>query len=159
MPRLLVWLVVVAVAFVGFGLLGGSALGMKRRSRFWARVLLAHLTILASVLCFAGAAALHVLPINALMLLWLMLVVAAPVAAPAFCYRPAGRATGSSDDDGGGGSGPRRPPARPQGPRGGVPLPDADQAIARVRDHNKPRLRTWEPRRRAREPAPRIPTR
>lgn len=60
------------------------------------------------------------------------------------------------DADDGGGGGPRRPnpPERPPG--AGPPLPDADQARARARDHNRGRLadspmRRGEPRKPARK--------
>ena len=56
--------------------------------------------------------------------------------------------------DGGGGGGPKRPPAPQDSPRGGgIPLPDAEQARVRLRDHRK--LREHQPRRErrpAREP-------
>ena len=56
--------------------------------------------------------------------------------------------------DGGGGGGPQRPPAPQDSPRGGgIPLPDAEQARVRLRDHRK--LREHLPgreRRPAREP-------
>ena len=40
-----------------------------------------------------------------------------------------------SDSDEGWGRGPRRPPSRPEPPRGGIPLPDAVPARVRLRDH------------------------
>lgn len=43
-------------------------------------------------------------------------------------------------DDGGGGGGPRRPDRPPDRPSAGPPLPDADQATGRARDHNRGRL-------------------
>lgn len=58
---------------------------------------------------------------------------------------------GGSDD--GGGHGPRRPPQKPEPPRGGIPLPDAMPARFRLRDHR--RLADHLPRRErrpAREP-------
>ena len=61
---------------------------------------------------------------------------------------------GPSDNDGGGGggSGPREPPAPPGAPRGGMPLPDAEQSRQRVRDHDRPDRRRLRPRRPSREP-------
>ncbi len=64
---------------------------------------------------------------------------------------------GPSDSDGGdggggGGSGPREPAAPPGAPRGGIPLPDADQSYERLRDHDRPKRRRLRPRRPAREP-------
>jgi hypothetical protein len=41
------------------------------------------------------------------------------------------------DSDGGWGDGPRRPPEKPNGPRGGTPLPDAEQAPVRLRGHGR----------------------
>ncbi len=39
--------------------------------------------------------------------------------------------------DGGWGRGPDLPPKPPVPPRGGIPLPDAEQALIRLRDHRK----------------------
>ncbi|HUJ34505.1 MAG TPA: hypothetical protein VLW51_04795 [Solirubrobacteraceae bacterium] len=65
---------------------------------------------------------------------------------------------GPSDSDGGGGGGsaPREPPAPPTSPRGGLPLPDAEQSRERIRDHDRPARRRLRPRRPAREPS-RVP--
>jgi len=62
-------------------------------------------------------------------------------------YRP----DGGSDD--GWGRGPKGPPEPPAPPKGGIPLPDAEPAGVRLRDHRKlsERLPTRE-RRPAREP-------
>jgi hypothetical protein len=65
---------------------------------------------------------------------------------------------GSSDADDSGGTDPPGPPTPPT-PGGGIPLPDAEQARERVRDHNRParvrlRGRTREPER---TPAPTLP--
>src|SRR5947209_20262273 len=55
--------------------------------------------------------------------------------------------------DGGWGRGPALPPPPPASPRGGVPLPDAEQARIRLRDHRKlPDLVPKRARRPAREP-------
>jgi hypothetical protein len=61
---------------------------------------------------------------------------------------PPRRSDGESDD--GWGRGPKRPPTPPAPPRGGIPLPDAVPARARLRDHG--RLSEQLPRR-ARRPA------
>jgi hypothetical protein len=73
---------------------------------------------------------------------------------------------GPSDSDGGGGgggSGPREPTAPSGAPRGGIPLPDAEQSRERLRDHDRPERRGLRPRRPAREPdrtpAPTVPHR
>ncbi|MBV9165900.1 MAG: hypothetical protein JO321_15215 [Solirubrobacterales bacterium] len=64
------------------------------------------------------------------------------------------RRPGESGDDGWGNE-PRRPPEPSGRPWGGVPLPDAEQARLRVRDHRKlPDLLPGRERRPAREPAP-----
>jgi hypothetical protein len=61
-----------------------------------------------------------------------------------------------TDSDDGWGHGPKRPPSKPEPPRGGIPLLDADPARVRLRDHGRlaDRLPPRE-RRPAREPAPR----
>jgi hypothetical protein len=48
---------------------------------------------------------------------------------------PKRRSDGESDD--GWGRGPKRPPSPPSPPRGGIPLPDAVPARARLRDHRR----------------------
>jgi hypothetical protein len=40
-----------------------------------------------------------------------------------------------SGSDGGWGRGPDLPPKTPDAPRGGIPLPDAEPALVRLRDH------------------------
>jgi hypothetical protein len=73
---------------------------------------------------------------------------------PALLYRRPGSSPDSSDDEGGGGRGPGPEPPRPTAPRGGVPLPDAEQARLRLREHGRRALGAHRPRRPAREPAP-----
>jgi hypothetical protein len=58
----------------------------------------------------------------------------------------------SGGGGGGGGSRPREPNAPPDAPRGGLPLPDAEQSRERVRDHDRPGRRRLRPRRPVREP-------
>ena len=48
-----------------------------------------------------------------------------------------GRPSRPSDSDDGWGRGPRRPPFSPRPPDGGVPLPEAEQARVRLRDHGR----------------------
>jgi len=46
----------------------------------------------------------------------------------------------NDDDDGrddGRGGGPEHPPPKPTGPPGGIPLPDAEPARVRLRDHGR----------------------
>jgi hypothetical protein len=154
MPWLLAWWLVIGLGFIGFGLIGGSSLAVQRRPHFWIRVLLEALGMVAAVLVLFGAIELKLLPEHVLVLLWLVLVVGAVIAAPACCYRSGHSPPGSSDGGGGGGI----DPVPPSGPQGGIPLPDAKQSDARVRDHTRPKLHTCRPRRSAREPA-RGPTR
>jgi hypothetical protein len=69
------------------------------------------------------------------------------------------RRQGDSGQDDGWGNEPRRPPEPSDRPWGGVPLPDADQALVRLRDHRRlPDLLPERDRRPAREPE-RTPTR
>jgi hypothetical protein len=64
---------------------------------------------------------------------------------------PPGRPDSDSDD--GWGKGPRRPQMPPDLPRGGIPMPDAEPARERLRDHHRLRDRIPAPARRpAREP-------
>jgi hypothetical protein len=48
---------------------------------------------------------------------------------------PPRQSDSGSDDDWG--RGPRRPPSRPEPPRGGIPLPDAEPGGIRLRDHRR----------------------
>lgn len=58
---------------------------------------------------------------------------------------------GRDADDSGGGT-PPMPPTPPSTPGGGIPLPDADPARIRVRDHDRPDLVPTRTRRATREP-------
>ena len=79
--------------------------------------------------------------------------------APAVLFRDSGWPGPSDGDDGGGGGGPPPPPRPPAPPRGGIPLPDADQASIRLRDHGRAVWQRLRPRREAREPRPaRVPS-
>ena len=63
------------------------------------------------------------------------------------------RRQGDSGHDDGWGNEPRRPPEPSDRPWGGIPLPDADPALVRLRDHRKlPDLLPGRERRPAREP-------
>jgi hypothetical protein len=82
------------------------------------------------------------------------LVCAAGLILPALRDRP--EAPPGSDGGSGGGGGGRRPP-KPRtpatGPGGGLPLPDADPAAVRLRDHERLADRQQRPeRRRTHEP-------
>jgi len=78
----------------------------------------------------------------------LLAVMLAPALAPRNVLYPASPpAPRGADDDDGGGRGPQQPPKAPVGPRGGVPLPDAEPARVRIRDHRRPALVRDRPRR------------
>jgi hypothetical protein len=155
---------VVWVAYTGFSASPRSDFPWKkRRSHFWARVVLACLLgplwlLLLVVVELVSPLPKHVLTVAAWATAYLWLPAIA--AAPALYYQRSQPSPGTSEDDGGGGGGrgpdpPAQPPTRP---RGGIPLPDAAQALTRVRDHNRPRLREAPARRAPREPT-RVPTR
>jgi hypothetical protein len=153
MVAFLVWL----GAFV---LLMGASLvacdsALERRSHFGARVLLLVLMAACAVLVIVATVKLNLVPPYAgRPLAPVLAFMAIPVLmlVPALLFRSEGSSSDPSDEEGGGGSGPDRPPSSPSDPRGGVPLPDADQACARVRDHTGPGFRRGTQRRPAREP-------
>ncbi|HET9720545.1 MAG TPA: hypothetical protein VFP55_10735 [Solirubrobacteraceae bacterium] len=148
MSALMAWLVVMELSFVGCALLA-AALEMNRRERFWLRFALSLLGLVAGLAVFAAAVTLRLLPESLLLPLWLALAAAALIVGLRCCYRTAGGSPPgpSGHDDGG-----PLPPNEPGGPRGGLLLPDAAQAAARVRDHWRPKLTELGPRRPAREP-------
>jgi hypothetical protein len=157
---LLVWLAVFTVGFIAIAVTAGPT--KQRRSHFWVRVLLLALAMPALPLIVIGGVALSILPeeaafIGGLLSLWAC--VAGLMLMPTLLYRGMGSSPDSSDDDGGGGGGPGpdRPPRSPTKPRGGVPLPDAEQALLRLRDHNHPRFGGLKRQRGTREPV-RSPT-
>lgn len=152
------WLVGTVFMFLECGVLTCSALGSRRRSRFYIRLSCASLVMLALALGLALALSFSALPQRAVGAVWMALLLAALAVAPVFCYHTFAPSQGSSDGDGGGGSGSGPPPPPPGPPLGGAPLPDADQARARRRDHNQPSLRGVSRRRPAVEPVrPRAP--
>jgi hypothetical protein len=65
------------------------------------------------------------------------LVCAAALILPALRDRPEAGPNSDEGSDGGGGHGPSHPLAPPTGPGGGLPLPDADPAPVRLRDHER----------------------
>jgi hypothetical protein len=152
------WLVGTVLMFLEFGVLACSALGSRRRSRFYIRLSCASLVALALALGLAFAIKFSALPQRAFGVAWVALLVAALAVAPVFCYHTFAPLQGSSDGDGGGepGSGPSPPPVPPGG---GAPLQDADLARTRRRDHNRRSLPGASGRRPAVEPLPsRAPT-
>jgi len=85
------------------------------------------------------------------------LVLVAVMLAPALLprdvlYPPPPSPPGGTDEDDGGGRGPKEPPKAPEGPRGGLPHPDADPARIRIREHGRPALTRLRPRRAGHEP-------
>src|SRR5271166_2070186 len=69
-------------------------------------------------------------------LIYLALILGVMFAPLLFGRRPS-PPDSDSDPDGGHGKGPRRPPGPPSGPRGGVPLPDAEQSRIRLRERGR----------------------
>jgi len=113
------------------------------------------LTRLVPVMAFVGAVVAQVTGRHELMQpLVLVAVVLAPVLLPRRMLYPdpGPPPSGSDGGDDDGGPGPPRQPAPPAGPRGGIPLPDADPARVRWRGHGRPALTRLRPRRTAREP-------
>ena len=145
----IIFLPVVELCLVAACLSAGSDL--ERRSHFWLRMFLVCLSLPALLLLILAANLLNVLSEHAALVLATMVVFAALLAVPASLCRSPDSSPGPSDDESGGGPGPDRPPASPEPPRGGVPLPDADLSRIRVRDHGSPKIRSVK-RRRAREP-------
>jgi hypothetical protein len=133
--------------------------GCQRRSHFWVRFSLAFLGLPSLLAIFVWVAWLNVVSDGAGKVFFpvlLLLGVVALMFVPGLLYRGTIAPPGSSESDGGGGSGPRPPGPSPSDPRGGIPLPDADQASARVRDHNSPKFEDQK-RRRPTHDSPRTP--
>jgi hypothetical protein len=142
------------LGFVGLWLAVGSV--EQRQSHFWVRLLLAALAVPLLMGGLDVVARLNVLSDNAakvLLPLPFSLGVVGLMFVPRLLYRRSGSPPGPSESDGGGGGrGPRPPSRSPDPPRGGIPLPDADQASARVRDHARPRFAEVTRRRPAHKP-------
>ena len=155
------WLVGTALMLVLFGVVACSALGSRRRSPFYLRLGCVSLVMLGLALGLAFAIESDALAQRMLGPAWLGLLLVALIMPPVFCYETFSRSQSSSNGEGGDGPGSGPPPPQPTPPRGGTPLPDADQARLRMRDHNRPSLRGAGPRRRAVEPvrpgAPAVP--
>jgi hypothetical protein len=152
MATALSWSVGTVLMFLEFGVLACSALGIRKRSRFYVRFGCASLVMLGFALGLGFAIEFNALPQRAFGAAWGSLLLAALAVGPVFCYHASAPFRGSSDGDGDGGPGGGPPPPPPTPPRGGAPLPDADQARARRRDHNRPSLRDVSDRRVAIEP-------
>jgi hypothetical protein len=130
--------------------------GRPRRSHFWVRATLAALALPALLAAIFGLTRLHVASLEPaakqLLTLLFLLGVVALMFIPGLLFRLSDPSPGPDDSDGGGGSGPGRPRPSPERPVGGIPLPDADQARARVRDHHAPKLHDVKRRGPAHEP-------
>jgi hypothetical protein len=149
---------IIVVVFLEPGLVAlwiaaGSA--KQRRSHFWLRVVLASATVPAFMAGLLAIARLNLLPDEvakpSLSLLFFLGVMAL-MFVPGLLYRTPGSSPGPSEDDGGGGPGAGPPPSSPDAPRGGIPLPDADLASARTRDHAAPKFDPLTERRPAHRP-------
>jgi hypothetical protein len=145
----IIFVPVVELGLVAACLSAGSDL--ERRSHFWLRMFLVCLSLPAVLMLIVAANRLNVLSEHAALVLATVAVFAALLAMPALLCRTPESSPGPSDDEGGGGPAPDRPPASPESPRRGVPLPDADPSRIRLRDHDSPKIRSVK-RRRAREP-------
>ena len=147
-------LVSTVLMFLWFGVLACSALGSRKRPLFYVRLTCAGVVMSALALGLAVAIDVSVVPQRALGLLWVALLLSALFVAPVFCYHTFAPSQGWSESDGGvgPGSGPPRPPPPSGPPPRGVPLPDAEQARTRRRDHNRPSPRGVRRRRPAVEP-------
>lgn len=132
--------------------------GRQRQSHFWVRALLAALALPALMAALVGVARQRVLSLpdneagKELLSLLFFVGVIALMFVPRLLYRRADPSPGPSESDGGGGSGPGPSPPSPAAPRGGIPLPDADQARTRARDHHSPKLHDRKRRGPAHEP-------
>jgi hypothetical protein len=131
--------------------------GRQRRSHFWVRASFAGLALPAFMAVLVGVARQRVLPLpdhgagKELLTLLFLVGVIALMFVPGLLYQPSDPSPGTSES-GGGGAGPGPPRPSPDRPLGGVPLPDADQARARARDHQTPRLGDRQRRRPAHRP-------
>jgi hypothetical protein len=142
------------------GALIGVVLGcpLCRRSRFWLRfagvviaIVLPALLSLVAILATLGEQ-------TAGMLFWLGLAWGILLLAPSRFVLFHGRGLGSGpDDEDGEGPGPGDGSPTPPGPIGGIPLPDAEPSLTRVRDH-RPTRRAPRPRRPTRQ-RERVPSR
>jgi hypothetical protein len=149
----IVWLAACALLFGAFVVFAGAP--RDRKPHFWLRVvaLPAVPSLIAAILM--AVRELRMVPdsVAATLLLTLVfLTIPGMILVPALLYRRPGGSPDSSDDDGGGGPGGGPHPSPPPVPRGGVPLPDAEQARLRLREHGRRALGVRRPRRAPREP-------
>jgi hypothetical protein len=124
-----------------------SGHGLRRRSRFWLRLVG---VVLAMLLPDLAALVVRPQEQSAAALLWIGFVwgLVLVAAATFLLFQQEGPHPGPEDE---GGEGPDSGDGRPTPPTpgGGVPLPDAEPSSTRIRDHQPPR----------RAPRPRQPTR
>jgi hypothetical protein len=156
---LLVWLA--AFVLCGGALVAATdRVAVERRSHFRLRLTVLALAPLTVTLALMAAVTQGLLSSEVARMLEAFLpLIGGPalMLVPAFLFRGLGPSSGPSDGDGGGGGGgPDRPPEPPATPRGGLPLPDAEQSRVRLRDHDRPAFRRPARRRPAREPV-RVP--
>lgn len=148
------WVLVLVLFLGAASIFAGLGFGMERGPHFGVRICLVSLVPPSLVLLAGASVGLNVMSEHeavAMVVLLLIGCLPALMLVPALLYKRSDSSSGDSDDDGG--HGPRRPPSAPDPPSGGPPLPDADPARRRVRDHDRPDLRVAQPRRTVREPA------
>ena len=135
----------------------------RRRRHFWLRFALSVLAMPAFALALTEVSAVGALSEQAtasLGLLLMMCCIPALVLVPGVLFEHTGP-PGPEDDGGGGNGGPSRPPSPRDQPLGDLPLPDAEPAQWRLRDHVRPTHDRTPARRRIHEPdhVPALPAR
>lgn len=127
-----------------------------RHSSLVVRILLVPLIVLAPLGALAAFALLFPSAPDglgpALMMLYFFYAIVAIMLVPALFWAPGSSPGPSGGGADGGDMDPPPPTAPPGAPRGGVPLPDAEQARGRVRDHDRPNPRMGPTRRTPQEP-------
>jgi hypothetical protein len=145
----LVFSELVVVLFIGAASLFASlGFGLERQSHFGCRVFLFSLVPPSLVLVVTGAVELHALPEHTGVVIALLLLsgcLPGLMLVGAVLYRSSDSPSSGGDDRGG--SGPDRPPSPPDPKSGGPPLPHADPARWRLRDHDRPARGSVQPRR------------
>jgi hypothetical protein len=146
----IVWSLPLAMMFVAAADVGGQVCGKERRSHFGVRVVLSLLTAPAVLSVVVAGAALHVLPEQASIVAFVLMILCSPalLLVPSVLYRTPDSAPG----DLGGGSDPGQPSSPFDRPSGDLPLLYAEPGRWRVRDHDRPDLHDGKPRRPTREP-------
>jgi hypothetical protein len=127
-----------------------------RHSRLVVRIVMVPLIVLAPLGALAVFARLFPSAPDGLgpvlMMLYLFYVIVAIMLVPALFWAPDSSSGPSGGGTDGGDTDPPLPTAPPGAPSGGVPLPDAEQARGRVRDHDRPNRRMGPTRRTPQEP-------